>query len=248
LAKSGGYVFPFVDKALRDVKNWGRIDQGVDFSGSGPILAIGDAKILSVNSMGWPNGGAGPAGRDVVYKLLNGPWAGRIIYLAEGVVPTVRAGQTVKAGQQVAKFYPGSSIETGLAGPSGQPLTPYNGAADGTAMPAGKKMHAFLQSLHPGGKVPGGGKFGTGATGTAGITHSGLPSPADILSAVENVPSAIVSSIFDTIGQEGARILLYVALVLGGGGLVAIGLGRAAGIKSETVAKAAKTGAAAAAL
>ena len=50
---------------------------GVDFAGNGPILAIGNARILATGAPGWPNGGAGPAGQGVLYKLLDGPKAGR---------------------------------------------------------------------------------------------------------------------------------------------------------------------------
>ena len=84
-----------------------RIDMGVDYSGSGPLLALGDAKITfaSNNDDGppscwgitcWPGGGA------VVYRLLNGPYAGKYVYCTEHITVTVRAGTTVRAGQQVA--------------------------------------------------------------------------------------------------------------------------------------------------
>ena len=84
-----------------------RIDMGVDYSGSGPLLAIGDAKITFASNHDdgppscwgitcWPGGGA------IVYRLLNGPFAGKYVYYAERVTVTVRAGQTVKAGQQIA--------------------------------------------------------------------------------------------------------------------------------------------------
>ncbi len=96
-----------------------RIDMGVDYSGSGPLLALGDAKITfaSNNDDGppscwgitcWPGGGA------VVYRLLNGPFAGKYVYYAERVTVTVRTGQTVKAGQQIAIEHLGSpNIEIG---------------------------------------------------------------------------------------------------------------------------------------
>ena len=101
---SSGYQFPFQDFG------WGRIDMGVDFVGTGPINAIGDARILQIGAAGWPNGGAGPSGQGVLYRLLDGPESGKIIYVYEGLKPTVSAGQTVVAGQQIGTFYPGSSI------------------------------------------------------------------------------------------------------------------------------------------
>ena len=96
-----------------------RIDMGVDYSGSGPLLALGDAKITFASNHDdgppscwgitcWPGGGA------VVYRLLNGPFAGKYVYYAERVTVTVRAGQTVKAGQQIAIEHLGSpNIEIG---------------------------------------------------------------------------------------------------------------------------------------
>jgi hypothetical protein len=96
-----------------------RIDMGVDFSGSGPLLALGDARITFASNHDdgppscwgitcWPGGGA------VVYRLLNGPFAGKYVYYAERVTATVRVGQTVRAGQQVAIEHLGSpNIEIG---------------------------------------------------------------------------------------------------------------------------------------
>lgn len=94
---------------------------GVDYGGSGPILALGKARIsmASDNDAGplscwgiscWPGGGI------VVYKLLAGPFAGRYVYVAEDVTATVRAGQTVRHGQRIAILHPGSdNMETGWA-------------------------------------------------------------------------------------------------------------------------------------
>ena len=113
-AAAGNYVNPF---ALSSNLVTGRIDQGVDFTGSGPIVAIGDAKILSTGAPGWPEDGG------VLYQLLDGPLKGQEIYVYEGVDATVQAGQTVKAGQQVATFRPGGSIETGFADAAGVPLS-----------------------------------------------------------------------------------------------------------------------------
>jgi hypothetical protein len=53
-----------------------------------------------------------------------------------------------------------------------------------------------------------------------------------------DVAGAIVSMIFDALGDDGARILLYLALVLGGGGLALIGLGRMFGVRQTAAAAA----------
>lgn len=138
-AGASGYANP-IGKGLTS----GRIDQGKDWGGSGPIYAIGDAAVLSASKWnGWPGSGG------VVYKLLSGPKQGQNIFVMEDVHPVVHAGQHVRAGQLIAHATGGSSgIEMGFANKEGtRPLTPYNGAADGTPMPGGKAFAAFVQSL-----------------------------------------------------------------------------------------------------
>lgn len=109
IRKRNPYVNPF-SSAYVEV---GRIDAGVDYHGRGPIDAIGDAYIEGLGGGGWPGG------EYILYRLTSGGMAGKYIYVAEGVTPTVRAGQRVKAGATICTFrwdsapgmYPG--IETG---------------------------------------------------------------------------------------------------------------------------------------
>ena len=133
----------------------GRIDQGVDFTGTGPILAVGDAEILQTGAPGWPEGGG------VLYRLLNGPRAGAVIYVFEGIRATVHAGERVSAGEQIAVFVPGGSIEMGFADAAGVPLS-HGEYTEGVETVWGHKMAAFLADLggpsaltpalgHPGG-------------------------------------------------------------------------------------------------
>jgi murein DD-endopeptidase MepM/ murein hydrolase activator NlpD len=136
----GGYVNPFPDSVE------GRIDMGVDFTGNGPILAIGTARILQIGAPGWPNGGAGPAGQGVLYRLLSGPEAGSIIFVYEGVTPTVKPGDLVLPGEQIATFYPGSSIEIGFADSAGAPLA-HDHYVEGKVTGWGKRMYKFLHTL-----------------------------------------------------------------------------------------------------
>ena len=128
-----------------------RVDQGVDFSGSGPILAIGKAKILETNGSGWPGGPY------MAYQLLDGPDAGRTVYVAEHIQPTVRKGQTVNAGQPIAQMTGG--IEMGWADQSGRiPLsqTPQAGGITGANLPPGgtKVGRNFEDLLHSVGVAP----------------------------------------------------------------------------------------------
>lgn len=103
----------------------GRIDMGVDYVGSGPILALGNGRVTYASNHDsgplscwgrtcWPGGGA------VVYRLTAGPFVGKYVYAAENITVTVTVGQTVKMGQRIAILHYGSPfIETGWASGDG---------------------------------------------------------------------------------------------------------------------------------
>ncbi len=128
------YVSPFLNATT------GRIDQGVDFTGTGPIAAVGDAEILATGAPGWPEGGG------VLYRLLSGSRAGQVIYVFEGVQATVRPGQHVSAGEQIANFVPGGSIEMGFADASGTPLS-HGEYTEGVETVWGRRMAVFLSGI-----------------------------------------------------------------------------------------------------
>ena len=114
----------------------GRTDQGVDFAGSGPIGAVLDGRVVEVGLWpGWPGTGG------LVYSTSRGN-----VYAMEHVQPLVKVGQQLRQGQVIANVLPGYPwLETGWANSSATgPLTPYNGAADGTAMPAGQSFRSFI--------------------------------------------------------------------------------------------------------
>jgi hypothetical protein len=93
-----------------------RVDMGVDFAGSGPIYAIGDAVITNAESdnAGWPGGGW------ITYQLTDGPAAGLMVYVAEDVQPTVQVGAHVTSSTVIAQMNnDGDGIETGWATPDG---------------------------------------------------------------------------------------------------------------------------------
>jgi len=92
-----------------------RIDEGADFSGSGPVYALGNAVITNAGwNAGWPGGGW------ITYRLTDGPDAGLMVYLAEDVTATVQVGQHVTASTVIANmWYGGDGIETGWAQPTG---------------------------------------------------------------------------------------------------------------------------------
>ncbi|MGA2928423.1 MAG: hypothetical protein ABSG43_21005 [Solirubrobacteraceae bacterium] len=103
-----------------------RIDMGVDYSGSGPILALGRAKVvLATDRLAGPESCWGrtcvPAPGDIiVYRLLDGPFAGKYVYVVENIAISVKAGQTVRAGERIAILHQGSpNLEIGWASGDG---------------------------------------------------------------------------------------------------------------------------------
>jgi 3D (Asp-Asp-Asp) domain-containing protein len=127
-ASAGGYQNPFAH-ATGIVPS--RIDMGVDYTATGPIVAMGDGLVTysAAANAGWgPYSCSGGHGGAVVYKLLSGPDRGRFVYVTEGIVPTVAAGQQVTAGQQIATFT--GCIEIGWgSGVGDQPMAASLGQA-----------------------------------------------------------------------------------------------------------------------
>ena len=95
-----------------------RIDQGVDYSGSGPIYAIANGVVLNTTNSGWPGG------TFITYRLTNGPAAGLVVYAAEDIYPAVAVGQQVTASTVLGTVYEGpDGIETGWADSAGTGYT-----------------------------------------------------------------------------------------------------------------------------
>ena len=99
-----------------------RIDMGVDYSGSGPILALGRAKVvLATDRLAGPESCWGktcvpPPGTMIIYQLLDGPFAGKYVYVVENITIGVKAGQMVRAGEKIAILHEGSpNLEIGWA-------------------------------------------------------------------------------------------------------------------------------------
>lgn len=166
--QTGGYVWPFQHANVTWSPEAGgfhgvRADQGVDFSGSGPIQAIGDATILGNVPPGWPEGGG------LFYKLRSGPKAGKDIYVYEGVDNSASVGQKVSAGDVIASFRPGGSIEIGWATDSGETLAASLGHVEGSAhhSPEGRNFYGFLKQLQSGS-----GWSGKGQTKAQEVAHT----------------------------------------------------------------------------
>jgi len=108
-----------------------RIDDGVDFAGSGPVYALGDAIVTSATgtNYGWPGGGW------ITYRLTRGPGVGLVVYVAEDITPAVTVGQRVSSSTVIGTmFNGGDGIETGwaqLTGLSAESELPEAGAIGG---------------------------------------------------------------------------------------------------------------------
>jgi len=89
-----------------------RVDMGVDFSGEGPVYAIGAGVVTQAmfGGSGWPGGGW------ITYQLTDGPAVGEVVYVAENVIPTVQVGDKVTNHTEIAHMINGYyGIETGWA-------------------------------------------------------------------------------------------------------------------------------------
>jgi hypothetical protein len=141
---ASGYVNPLANAQVRPE----RIDQGVDYAGTGTLGALGPGVVTHVQQTGsgWEGGGY------VEYKLTAGPYAGRYVFYAEGVTPTVQVGQTLTPGQPVATIIPGSSHGIEIGWGSGQGESAYasaegGGYTEGSMTAAGKSFSDLIASL-----------------------------------------------------------------------------------------------------
>ena len=139
-----------------------RIDQGVDYAGSGMLTAIGDATVtfLATSDTGWP-------GAFIEYRLLGGPESGCYVFYAEGVTPAdgMHVGAAVRAGQAIAAIVPDdpSGIEIGWGAGDGTEsyaarMGQWSAVAeeDNIPTPAGKSFSSLIAALGgPPGKVGG---------------------------------------------------------------------------------------------
>ncbi len=97
-----------------------RIDQGVDYSGQGPVYALGDGTIENLTNSGWDFGGYDAF---ITELLSDGPAKGDYVYVAEGCVPvgSLTIGEKVNSNTVICHMInpSGSGIETGWAAPPG---------------------------------------------------------------------------------------------------------------------------------
>jgi hypothetical protein len=97
-AAAGTYINPFAGEAWAPSRN----DQGVDYDPLKvePIRAIGAGRIIDIGS--WASYGPW-----FDYKLADGPFAGKCIYVAEHIGSILPPGTSFNAGDTLATAYPG---------------------------------------------------------------------------------------------------------------------------------------------
>ncbi|MGI8412650.1 MAG: hypothetical protein ACR2QA_09185 [Solirubrobacteraceae bacterium] len=213
-----------------------RIDMGVDYAGTGSYVAIGNGVVTQVNPGGW-----GQYGNFIEYQLTDGPQKGRYVYYAEGVNPSVKVGQKLSAGQEVATLIPGwhSGTELGY-GSGGQDSayasSAYAAAGDGARTAAGQAFSDLVKSLGgpPGvassaplvGTAPtGAGAVAGGASSSSGggIFGSGIgPNVGPDLN-----PLDALDSLFKSIVSHAKYAALALIVIVGGFVLIGKGVSRA---------------------
>ncbi len=123
----------------------GRTDQGVDFcmSRGEPIRALGDGVVIGIDH-NWFKGQP-----YVWYQLLDGPWAGNYVFVAEQITRLAQPGTTLSAGQPVAYYKrEGTCIETGWSmGNGATRARATTGYHEGQVTVAGVSFARFLRSL-----------------------------------------------------------------------------------------------------
>jgi hypothetical protein len=120
----------------------GRTDQGVDYSGTGPITALADGVVTLVRTgvAGWLGGSF------LVYRYTSGPFAGRYEFVAEDFTPHVKVGQQIKRGQVLGTATGGQhGIERGwAAGATSLQAAAHSHYIEGIATAEGLDFRKFI--------------------------------------------------------------------------------------------------------
>jgi hypothetical protein len=141
-AAAGTYVNPFAGEA------WGlsRNDQGVDYDPlkAEPVRAIGAGTIVGIGS--W-----GSYGPWFDYRLADGEFAGKCVYVAEHISSILAPGTTFNAGDSLATAYPGPDwTEWGWAQALDTPAVTWAQCGcteEDNVNPGGRAFARFLRSL-----------------------------------------------------------------------------------------------------
>jgi hypothetical protein len=226
---SSPYVFPLGKGATT-----GRVDQGNDFGGTGPIKAIGRGRILKVGEETW--GGHGQGGTGILYELLEGPAAGKNVYINEGIklASGLKKGQIVNPGQVLGELIPGSStgIEMGWASASGSPISAGE-YTEGKETKGGKNFRGFLDSIA--GKKPEPGILEE-AGEWFGIISNPASAPAaatkKVAKAAANVPTEVAEGLSKMFTEHAESFALNLVLLVGGAFMIYYGAALMLGVRT----------------
>lgn len=140
-AQAAGYQNPFTGEQ----PYVGRTDMGVDvcLTPGQPIQAVGDGVVVGIERNWFEHQPY------IFYELTDGPDAGRYVYVAEQITRLASVGQTLQAGDTVARYArKGTCIETGWSAANGATLAQSTtGYSEGQATTAGVSFARFLISL-----------------------------------------------------------------------------------------------------
>lgn len=224
-----------------------RIDQGVDYSGSGPIFALGPGVIESTNNAGWPGGAF------IVEHLTGGDLSGQDIYYAENITPTVHIGQHVTKNTKAGDIHGG--IEIGFAsGASGESKARASGQASSTGDAGsvstgwGVAFNKVLLDLGAKGGISQGKTSGKvpnlanlGSPGNNNSPNSPAPSGGGLFDT-SHIGADLVNGLLSMLGVGDAKDFLERAgLVLLGLALLLVGLWKIADPNGTKTKKAVKT-------
>lgn len=100
-----------------------RVDMGVDYSGTGPIYALGPGVITEADTAWSGAVGAPYPGTFITERITQGSLKGKYIYIAEDIASAVHVGQHVDSNTVLGMFTGGNQLETGFAVGPGSPGT-----------------------------------------------------------------------------------------------------------------------------
>jgi murein DD-endopeptidase MepM/ murein hydrolase activator NlpD len=130
-----------------------RTDMGVDLCLpiGAPIDAVGSGVVLGVAKDWYTDPATGKAEPYVWYRLLRGPDAGQVVYVAEQINLLVTVGEALKPRQEIGTYAKsGTCIEMGWGDPKGTEATDAQvttGYQEGEITKAGVSFAKFLISL-----------------------------------------------------------------------------------------------------
>lgn len=210
-----------------------RIDMGVDYTGTFDLFALGSGIIRNLYNSQWPGG------TYITLQLDTGQYKDALWFYAEHIIPLVKIGQRVKAGQKIGHA-PGGNPWTELGwsyNTTGTTMAAHTGqsARGSSAGDAGKYSTAWgvaannlIVSLGgPSGVVSPGGISGGGPNALQRFIGGIIRTAKDILSGLKGLAGAGLDLFHGNIAGALAKLLGKAKSGVGGaGGVLASVLGK----------------------